>query len=154
MRILDLFCCAGGSAKGYANAGFDVVGVDVEPQPHYPYEFHQSDALSFPFDGFDAIHASPPCQGYSVTRAMHQGKQHPMLIESTRARLVSSGLPYVIENVPGAPLQNPVTLCGEMFGLRVIRHRLFESNFYIPQPRHAPHRPGGTGIHMKKALGR
>lgn len=138
MRLLDLFCGAGGVAMGYHYAGFEVVGVDVNPQPHYPFEFHQMDALEYPLDGFDAIHASPPCQGYSRLAAMHPGKKHPLLIEPVRARLRAAGIPYVIENVEGAPLIDPLLLCGSMFELRVERgdlrrHRLFECSFPVDQ---------------------
>lgn len=126
-RLLDLFCGAGGCSMGYHRAGFEVVGVDVKAQPRYPFTFHQADALTFPLDGFDAIHASPPCQAYirSGTVAKHR---HPRLLEPVRERLVSSGLPYVIENVPGAPMRSDVILCGSMFGLAVRRHRWFETN--------------------------
>ena len=135
-RLLDLFCGAGGAAMGYHRAGFEVVGVDIKPQPRYPFEFHQADALTFPLDGFDAIHASPPCQAHSTIakqrRALRPGTyDHPDLVPATRARLIASGLPYVIENVPTAPLVNPVQLCGSSFGLDVRRHRLFESNVPI-----------------------
>lgn len=128
-RLLDLFCGAGGAARGYADAGFEVVGVDVEAQPRYPFEFHQADATTFPLDGFDAVHASPPCQGFTAyrRRPAHVAPR-PNLIPAMRARLSASGLPYVIENVSGAPLLNPITLCGSSFGLDVRRHRLFESN--------------------------
>ncbi|HTR71895.1 MAG TPA: DNA cytosine methyltransferase [Mycobacteriales bacterium] len=132
--MLDLFCGAGGAAMGYHWAGFDVVGVDIAPQPHYPFEFHQADALTYPLDGFDAIHASPPCQAYSVTRALRK-RAHPMLVEPTRELLQASGLPWVMENVVGAPLANALVLCGTMFeGLRVYRHRLFECDppLYFP----------------------
>jgi DNA (cytosine-5)-methyltransferase 1 len=121
---------------GYHLAGFDVVGVDIKPQPRYPFEFHQADALTFPLDGFDAIHASPPCQAYSVTKSLSK-KVHPELVEPVRDRLMASGLPWVIENVPGAPLREPLVLCGTEFGLRspsghwVRRHRLFESNVFL-----------------------
>jgi DNA (cytosine-5)-methyltransferase 1 len=124
-RLLDLFCGAGGAAMGYHRAGFEVVGVDIQPQPHYPFEFHQADAMTYPLDGFDAIHASPPCQAYSVLRRFTDGS-YPALIEPVRERLKASGVPWVIENVVGAPLLNPVRLCGSSFGLRVWRHRLFE----------------------------
>ena len=127
-RLLDLFCGAGGCAVGYARAGFEVVGVDLAPQPHYPFEFHQADALTFSLDGFDAIHASPPCQHYTALRTLHRDRTYPDLVAPIRERLAASGLPYIIENVPGAPLPNAVMLCGSMFGLRVKRHRLFESN--------------------------
>jgi DNA (cytosine-5)-methyltransferase 1 len=129
-RLLDTFCGAGGCSVGYHRAGFDVVGVDIVPQKNYPFEFHQADALEFIAEHgreFDAIHASPPCQVYSITKGMHNN-DHPDLVAPTRAALQSTGRPYVIENVPGSPLYNYVMLCGTMFNLRVIRHRLFECN--------------------------
>ena len=147
-RLLDLFCGAGGAGMGYHRAGFEVVGVDIEPQPHYPFEFHQADALTFPLDGFDAIHASPPCQGYTSLRALNLHRwgtapEHPRLIEPVRALLRASGAPWVIENVQGAPLHVPVKLCGSSFGLGVRRHRLFESSVYDlaqhPRCRHSGH---------------
>lgn len=129
--LLDTYCKAGGSTKGYQRAGFYVVGVDTEPQPHYcGDEFFQSDAITFISKygrDFDLIGASPPCQAYSVTKAMHDNK-HPDLVAATREALQATNKPYAIENVPGAPLKNYVMLCGTMFGLRVIRHRLFECN--------------------------
>jgi DNA (cytosine-5)-methyltransferase 1 len=131
---LDLFCGAGGCSVGYHRAGFDVVGVDIEPHPDYPYKFHRADAMTFPLDGFDAIHASPPCQAHSALKARHKDKEHPDLVAPTRERLVASGLPYVIENVVGAPLINPVMLCGSAFGLGVRRHRLFECSFPLMAP--------------------
>ena len=134
-RLLDLFCGAGGCSVGYHRAGFDVVGVDIDPQPRYcGDEFVQADALEYVAkygDLFDAIHASPPCQGYSKTRTI-TGKTHPLLIEPTREALRKTGKPYVIENVPGAPLINPVVLVGSMFGLRTMRPRLFECSFEMP----------------------
>ncbi len=132
-RALDLFCKAGGAAFGYHLAGFEVVGVDIEPQPDFPFTFVLADALTFPLDGFDLIHASPICKGYSACSVLNDA-QHPKQIEAVRGRLASSGIPYVIENVEGAPLRDPVTLCGAMFpGLRTYRHRLFEASFAIPQ---------------------
>jgi DNA (cytosine-5)-methyltransferase 1 len=129
-RLLDLFCGAGGVAMGYHRAGFDVVGVDINPQPHYPFEFHQADALTYPLDGFDAIHASPVCKAFSqITRTAPTAVEHPDQITPIRPRLEASGLPYVIENVPGAPLVDPILLCGSMFDLDVQRHRLFETNW-------------------------
>jgi DNA (cytosine-5)-methyltransferase 1 len=137
MRLLDLFCGAGGAAKGYADAGFEVVGVDIEPQPNYPFEFVRADALTFPLDGFDAVHASAPCQAFTVYRnnSAHVRQDHPNLIPQTRERLIASGLPYVIENVPGAPLIDPIQLCGTSFPpLEVRRHRIFESNIVLEAP--------------------
>jgi len=130
MRLLDLFCGAGGAGMGYHLAGFEVVGVDINPQPHYPFEFHQADALEYVAEHgreFDVIHASPPCQEYSTTKAMPNVGEYPKLIEPVRELSLSTGKPYVIENVPGAPLDNPLLLCGSMFGLSLIRHRIFET---------------------------
>ena len=143
-RILDLFCGAGGAAAGYYKAGFEVVGVDIHPQPHYPFEFIQADALSLEaslLTSFDAIHASPPCQAYSDLAARNRnGNSWPKLIEPVRDMLVSTGKPYVIENVEGAPLRDYIVLCGTMFpGLRVLRHRLFETNFDLFSPQHGKH---------------
>jgi DNA (cytosine-5)-methyltransferase 1 len=126
-RLLDLFCGAGGCSVGYHRAGFDVVGVDLEPQPHYPFEFHQADALTFPLDGFDAIHASPPCQRYMTGGVVNRATR-PDLIGPVRDRLQATGAPWIIENVPGAPLRKDVILCGSMFGLSVRRHRIFEAS--------------------------
>lgn len=141
MRLLDLFCGAGGAADGYRRAGFtEIVGVDNKPQPRYPFTFVQADALAPPLDlgAFDAIHASPPCQHYSAGKNMWKGKlpddRHPDLVAPVRELLRATGLPYVIENVVGAPLENAVTLCGDMFGLGVKRHRLFETSFFIWNP--------------------
>ena len=120
---------------GYHRAGFEVVGVDINPQPRFPFEFHQADALTFPLDGFDVIHASPPCQRYSVASNIHGNPRyrHHDLVSPTRERLKTMPF-YVIENVPGSPLKNPIMLCGTMFnGLRVYRHRFFEcGGFVIP----------------------
>lgn len=141
LKALDLFCCAGGAAMGLHRAGFEVVGVDLRQQPRYPFEFHHADALEFPLEGFDFIWASPPCQRFSDL-AKRNGNAHewPDLVDPIRKRLEVSGAAWVIENVEGAPLRNPVTLCGTMFdGLRVLRHRLFESNFPIAQPPHGSH---------------
>jgi DNA (cytosine-5)-methyltransferase 1 len=168
-RLLDLFCGAGGAAMGYARAGFEVVGVDIKPQPHYPFEFIQSDALDvlryltrtpdwsavqvgWPEldEPFDVIHASPPCQAF--TRAGHlrtaQGRTTAALdlVDVTRQLLIATGLPYIIENVPGAPLEG-ITLCGSSFGLRVRRHRIFESNralMSLPCEHKAQGRPVGV----------
>jgi len=126
-RLLDLFCGAGGAAVGYHRAGFDVVGVDIKPQPNYPFTFKQMDWGEASFAGYDAIHASPPCQAYSEM----YGSTGPDLIELVRLVLAESRLPYVIENVEGAPLHEPIKLCGSMFDLDVERHRLFETNWAI-----------------------
>lgn len=143
-RLLDLFCCAGGAGTGYAMAGFEVVGVDIKPQPNYPLPFVQTDALKLDpkfISTFDAIHASPPCQSYSdLAKRNGNADAWPRLIEPIRDMLARSGLPFIIENVEGAPLRNPIILCGTMFkGLRVLRHRLFETNFPILTPKHGIH---------------
>jgi DNA (cytosine-5)-methyltransferase 1 len=165
MRLLDLFCGAGGAAKGYADAGFEVVGVDKDPQPNYPYEFVQADALEV-LDRLIAdrgvfirmspwwvlrrreiagIHASPPCQRDSGASKSWNGRpnDHPDLIGPTQERLRRTGLPYVLENVTGArhKLRSPIMLCGTMFpGLRVTRHRYFEiDGFDVPVPLHGKH---------------
>ena len=113
-----------------------MVGVDIEDQPDYPFEFHKADAMTFPLDGFDAVHASPPCQAFTAyrRRGAGVGDGYADLIEPTRHRLEAAGVPYVIENVPGAPLHDPVMLCGSAFGLDVRRHRLFESNVLLLSP--------------------
>jgi DNA (cytosine-5)-methyltransferase 1 len=142
-RLLDLFCGAGGAAMGYHRAGFEVVGVDIVPQPRYPFESHQADALTFPLDGFNAVHASPPCQPFTIASAFHPGTKaaHDDLIDGVRRRLATTGAPTVIENVPGAPLRHDVLLCGEMFGLALHRHRYFEiGNALCLQPPHTRHR--------------
>jgi DNA (cytosine-5)-methyltransferase 1 len=164
MRILDLFCCAGGAGMGYHRAGFEVVGVDIAPQPRYPFAFIQTDVLALDqrfLRSFDAIHASPPCQGYSAMRHAPGAKGAPLLIEQTRAMLEASGLPWIIENVEeaGWAMRDPVTLCGSMFalqsqGCRLQRHRLFESNVAISAPTPCNHdaRPvvGVYGGHARK----
>ena len=138
-RMLDLCCGPGGAGAGYHAAGFDVVGVDITPQPRYPFTFIQADALTFPLDGFDAIHASPPCQEYSALHARYPDRQYPDILADMRARLIASGLPWVIENVMPAPLHYGITLCGSMFGLRTYRHRRFETSWLCFQPHHPPH---------------
>lgn len=150
MKLLDLFCGAGGAGMGYRRAGFEVVGVDIDPQPNYPFEFRQADALTLAgtdfLRSFDAIHASPPCQGYTALKAVH-GNEWPLLIEPVRDMLEDSGRPYIIENVQGSPVRRDLTLCGEMFGLGVIRHRYFElGGWFAPQPAHIPHRGRVAGM--------
>ena len=138
-RLLDLFCGAGGAAMGYHRAGFEVVGVDIAPQPRYPFEFHQADAMTFSLEGFDVIHASPPCQAYSS--ATPDATKHPDLVAAVRERLEGNGVIWVIENVPQAPLRFPFVLCGSSFGLHdpaedlwLKRHRLFECPVMIMAP--------------------
>ena len=179
-RLLDLFCGAGGSGKGYADAGFEVVGVDVVDQPRYPFPFVRADALEVLGDlvegrsqrwptseasalpvvlegisHFDAIHASPPCPAYSLVSGF-QGvsRLHPDLVGPVRARLAATGLPSVIENVPGAPLRRDVVLCGEMFGLRLHRHRIFEvTGPFVMQPPHSRHRLRGASTNCETGPG-
>jgi DNA (cytosine-5)-methyltransferase 1 len=149
LRLLDLFCGAGGAAMGYHRAGFEVVGVDIKPQPRYPFQFWQEDALELlarfielaakgfaNLKQFDAIHASPPCQAFSDLAWHPQNKDviYPDLVTPLRPLLEATGLPYVIENVEGAPLNDPVMLCGSSVGLSVRRHRLFEANFPLMVP--------------------
>ena len=127
-RLLDLFCGAGGASMGYHRAGFEVVGVDIKPQPHYPFKFYQADALEFPLEGYDAYHASPPCQRFSTLTPNYARERHPDLIKEVRGIFLSIKKPCVIENVMGARwhLVNPLMLCGSMFGLPIWRHRYFE----------------------------
>jgi DNA (cytosine-5)-methyltransferase 1 len=146
--LVDLFCCAGGASMGYHQAGYEVIGVDLDPQPHYPFEFYQGDALELTalwdgpasgvvtFDGrpVSAIHASPPCQSFSQAVKIKNRENYPDLIEPTRTILRSTGLPYVIENVPRAPLIDAIKLCGSSFGLPIRRHRKFESNVVLMAP--------------------
>ena len=159
-RVLDLFCKQGGAGMGYHRAGFEVVGVDLDPQPRYPFTFFQADALGFlaggGWKGFDAIHASPPCQGYSIMRNLPwlKDRDYPLLILPVRTMLEAIGLPYVIENVAGARFGakglkdrgleahgiKAAYLCGGMFGLPMYRHRYFETPFFWPQPGHPKHR--------------
>ena len=137
-RLLDLFCGAGGAAMGYHLAGFEVVGVDLNPQPRYPFEFHQADALTFPLDGYDVIHASPPCQAYS-TLATLTDKTYPDLYVPIRDRLIAASRPWIIENVIGAPYRSGFVLCGSSFGLRIRRHRNFETSTLVMNPPRCDH---------------
>lgn len=133
MRLLDLFCGEGGASAGYVSAGFDVTGIDLTPMKRYPFEFIEGDALSFPlkfYKQFDAIAASPPCKVHTRLKAFSHA-HHVDLVAKTRALLKRTGLPYIIENVPGSPLIDPTLLCGSMFGLFVRRHRLFETNWKL-----------------------
>jgi len=137
VKLLDLHCCAGGAAVGYLWAGFsEIVGVDIKPQPHYPFKFVQAEALEYlagHWHEFDAIHSSPPCQAY-IQRNKNLNTKHPKLIEPTRDALQSTGVPYILENVEGSPLLDPILLCGTMFRLLVRRHRLFETYPELPPP--------------------
>lgn len=172
-KLLDLFCGAGGAAMGYHRAGFDVVGVDINPQPNYPFEFIQDDWAA-PLEILPGlwerngepfvIHASPPCQRYStMTKKWGREGDHPDLVEEVQMALrmlAEGGMPYVIENVPAAPLDAPVMLCGSMFGLgtrdqkyQLRRHRIFESNVFLFPPAACAHQgqalpvyghPGGS----------
>lgn len=153
MKLLDLFCCCGGISKGFHDAGWECVGVDITDNHQYPYEFIQSDVfgliakgLDF-FKQFDLIHASPPCQAYSFASQGNRNKGHeyPDLVGMTRDLLLDiysrTRIPFMIENVIGAPVRKDLVLCGEMFGLRVIRHRVFELNgFTVMQPPHIKHK--------------
>jgi DNA (cytosine-5)-methyltransferase 1 len=133
MRLLDLFAGAGGAARGYQLAGFHVTGIDNRPQPRYPFTFHEGDAMQVSVDFmrmFDVIHASPPCQEYSTTRTMHR-ITYPKLVTGIVERLKATGRPWVVENVVGAPFEAPALVCGSSFGLRVRRHRLFESSLAL-----------------------
>ena len=141
VKLLDLFCGAGGAAMGYHRAGFkDITGVDIKPQPRYPFKFVQADAMTYPLEGFSAIHASPPCQAFTAMKTMWNAKKHEDLLTPTRKRLDSTGTRYVIENVEGAPMAGYVIiLCGSSFGLgaddaRLQRHRLFETNVPMLAP--------------------
>lgn len=156
--MLDLYSCAGGAAVGYHRAGFRVIGVDIDPQPNYPFEFFQADAIRaltklVTNEGYlpeasgrvAAVHTSPPCQySTALTKGTNKnnGKTYVNLIPPTRELLAQlpQDIPTVIENVNGASLRKDLTLCGEMFGLGVLRHRHFETNFPIAQPAHIPHR--------------
>lgn len=140
---------------GYSRAGFEVTGVDINPQPRYPFKFIQADAIEYLRDHgheYDAIHASPPCQAFSAMKHMPDAKTHPELIEPTRELLQGFDAPWVIENVVGAPMNNPVMLCGTMFGLgsagfSLQRHRQFESNIYLMAPGVCDHSRPTIGIY-------
>jgi len=141
-RLLDLFCCQGGAGMGYARAGFEVVGVDIDPQPRYPFEFVQADALAYLAEHgreFDAIHASPPCHDHTPLKSLAGTDDTGWLLPATRAALDDLGVPYVLENVAAATMVDPITLCGGMFGLRTYRHRKFDSNITLTAPAHPKH---------------
>lgn len=165
--LLDIFCCQGGASRGYVDAGWRVIGVDIDPQPRYPFDFLRMDALevmTYLLEGYrvpfgvrgpnavrgevqtysladiTAVHASPPCQAHTKAWKLNK-REHPKLIAPTRDLLVATGLPYVIENVEDArdELLDPVMLCGESFGLQTYRHRLFETNWPLTVPEHPDH---------------
>jgi DNA (cytosine-5)-methyltransferase 1 len=143
LTVLDTYRCGGGMAMGYYLAGYEVVGVDIDPQPNYPFEFHQADAVEFIKEHgheFDLLHGSPPCQDYSNLNAYNH-KDYPRLIAPTREAMVATGRPYVMENVEVASVEliDPITLCGPMFGLKVYRHRVFETNWPLTVPAHPKH---------------
>ncbi len=173
-RLLDLFCGAGGAAVGYHRAGFEVVGVDIKPQPNYPFEFIQEDALTAMSDWvagdthlelgeFDAIHASPPCQAYTqaALSQRNNGKVYPDLIAPTRELLQHTGLPWVIENVPGAPMRCDIRICGCQVGLELRRVRWFETSWHSFEFAHPCHHTGpvvsvvghGTPSWVREQLG-
>jgi DNA (cytosine-5)-methyltransferase 1 len=138
-RLLDTFCGAGGCSVGYSRAGFDVIGIDIELHDDYPFPMVVGDAMTYLADPdwlalFDVVHASPPCPRYSAATPAANRDSHPDLVGPVREALRAWGGTYVIENVPGAPLDHPVMLCGSAFGLRVRRHRLFESNAFLMSP--------------------
>lgn len=167
MRLLDLYCCQGGASEGYEEAGFDVYGVDIDPQPRYPFMFVQMDALdamqallaggsitfkdshgnreTVTLDDFYAIHASPPCQAHTKAWKLNK-REHPKLIAPTRDLLLQSKLPYVIENVEEAAVEliRPERLCGASFGIDTYRHRLFETNWSLFTPPHLTHKARTT----------
>jgi len=152
--LLDLFCGAGGAAMGYHRAGFEVVGVDIEPQPNYPFEFYQEDAMTFPLEGYHVIHASPPCQAFSRASGRRKGN-HADLLTPTAWRLW--GRQAIIENVPQSPIRKDVMLCGEMFDLRLHRHRYFETvGFALPPAPHPEHslRAGAHNCHVQEGYTR
>lgn len=138
-RLLDLFCGGGGASRGYHVAGFDVVGVDIVRQYEYPYTFVLANAMTYPLDGFDAVHASPPCKRYTTAGVGNRARPslfdpHPDCLAPTLERFATLSIPWVVENVPGAPLPGAVRYCGSSFGLDVRRHRLFASNVPLTAP--------------------
>lgn len=159
MKLLDLFCGAGGASMGYHLAGFDVTGVDAQDMPRYPFEFHKADALEFLKEHgheYDVIAASPPCQDHSTLAKVSGDHGTAWLLDATRQLLIASGKPYVIENVPGAPLRGALWLCGSEFGLTtqsarrgavwIKRHRGFESNLFLVGA-------GGCNCYGRKIIG-
>lgn len=155
-RLLDLFCGAGGCAVGYDRAGFEVVGVDIEHQPRFPFEFHQADALRFLAahgHEFDAIHASPPCQDHSPLTSVAGFHGTGWLLGATRLALSHQERPFVVENVMSAPMRRDLVLCADRhFGLRTVRHRQFElGGFYVPQPYHGAGHSAPTSTRKRRS---
>jgi len=156
-RVLDLFCGAGGAAMGLHQAWLEaeIVGVDIRPQPRYPFTFVQADAMNYPLDGFDFIWASPPCQAYCALKTMTNRRSHPELIGPIRELLNQSGIPWCIENVFGAPLLNPIMLCGSHFKLesndfQLRRHRYFETSFLASNGHICKHANKTLGVYGAK----
>jgi len=161
LKCLDLYCGGGGASTGYHRAGFEVVGVDCNPQIRYPFKFIQGDAIEYCLNHgheYDLIVASPPCQAYTVLRSVltkEAKAKHQDLIDPTRDAILKTGKPYVIENVGGAKhkLRNPIMLCGTYFGLKVYRHRYFECSHFMLSPSHFPHKDdlqgSGRGLSSK-----
>lgn len=142
MKVLDLFCGGGGASMGIHLAGHEVEGLDIVFQKEYPFKFIQGDALDYILDGYDAFHASPPCQRFSKSTKqwINLGYEYPDLIALTRERLLLTGKPFVLENVTEAPLRKDLILCGQMFNLNVRRHRAFEIHgFEVPAIEHTKH---------------
>jgi DNA (cytosine-5)-methyltransferase 1 len=150
--LVDLCCGVGGCSVGYARAGFDVKGIDINPQPHYPFEFTKANVLDIELPEADCYHISPPCQLFSNATIQYRkkGRLYPDVLTPMRQRLLKTGKPFIIENVIGAPLRKDLILCGEMFGLRVQRHRIFEIHgFTVLQPPHVKHKGSATGINHR-----
>lgn len=161
-RLLDLFCGGGGAAVGYHRAGFEIVGVDLAAgcAHWYPFTFVCADALTFPLDGFDVVHASPPCKRYTSVGGADRRRDrlfdpHPDYLTPTLERLAALDIPWIVENVPGAPLPDPVMYCGSSFGLDVRRHRLFASNVPLTAPPcdHAWQTPRFTSLDLHRHRG-
>jgi Site-specific DNA methylase len=151
LKLLDLFCCCGGISKGFHNKGWDCTGVDITNNHQYPYAFIHDDVFNLPvdyFQEFDLIHASPPCQVYTWGTRKDRKTKFVDLVDKTRQLLLKTGKPFIIENVIGAPLRKDLILCGEMFKLRVLRHRIFEiEGFTVLQPKHEKHKPPVNKTH-------
>lgn len=146
LKLLDLGCCQGGASEGYRRAGFEVLGVDLVRQQRYPFPFEQGDMLTFPFEGFDVLHASVPCQHDSRLHARWKDREYPNLLAAMRARFLDSGKPWIIECVELAEFHSGITLCGSMWGLQYRRHRTFESSHLLYPPGPCRHKEQGKPI--------